>query len=163
MKKMIFTLVFLLSNIAIAAGNVAVIDMEKVMQSTPAGQNAKKTLEAEYAKNKTAFEKKEKALEAEAKDYESKKEALSPQQQEEREKALGEKMAAFEKELQESEAKIQEQGEKLTKPILEKVQTAVNDLSKAKGYTVVLEKSANNVFWSSSADDITDQIIKAVR
>lgn len=161
MRSLIFVVIMLSASFVYSA-TVAVIDMEKVVQATPAGKSAKKKIEAEYAKNKTRFEKKEKAIDAEAKAYEKKKNSYSAEMQRSKEKELGEKMAAFEKEIQDSEKAIQEMSQKLTKPIIDKIQKAVADISKAKGYAVVLERKTSNVFYASDTADISDQVIKAV-
>lgn len=160
--KLILTAALMMISTMSYASNVAVIDMEKVVQSSPEGKAVKKKIEAAYAANKAQFQKKEKVLQEEAKSYESQKQKLSPQQQMTKERELGMRMSEFEKDLQESEKKIEEMSEKMSEPLLKKVQGIVADISKAKGYTVVLEKSSSQVFWANDNADISDQVIKVL-
>ena len=50
--------------------------------------------------------------------------------------------------------------QKMSGPILTKLRKIVGDVSKAKGYSVVLDKNENAVIFFDPAHDLTDEVIK---
>ena len=156
-------LVFLLAmgvSVAKAETKIAVIDMQKAIQSTAAGKKAKSELEGDFEKKKKELQKREADLKAMGEDIEKKKSVLS-------EEALGKKQAEFQEEMMKyrelmgkSQMDIQKKERDLTQPILEKMKKTIEKIAKAKGYNMVLEQNSA-ILFAEKSNDITDEVVKA--
>lgn len=161
MSKFISIMLFtVLATPAMAEFKAAYIDMQKAIQATSAGKKAKKELEGEFEKKKKDLKKKEDDLKKKAEEFEKKKMVLSDQVREQKQAELQEEMMKFRDELGKSQVMIQQKERDLTKPILEKLQKVIGDLSKEKGYSMVFEKAEQSVIWAQSDLDITDEAVK---
>ena len=156
-------LVFLMASgisLAQAATKVAVVDMQKAIQSTAQGKKAKKELEGDFEKKKKELQKREADLKKMGEDIEKKKSVLS-------EDALQKKQAEFQEEMMKyrdlmgkSQMEIQKKERELTQPILEKMKKTIEKVAKTKGFDMVLEQSGAILFAEKSTD-ITDDVVKA--
>ncbi|HWU44071.1 MAG TPA: OmpH family outer membrane protein [Bdellovibrio sp.] len=161
MKKWILGMAVLMAAmVAQAESKVAVVDMQKAIQSTSAGKKAKADLESDFNKKKKELEKKEADLKKMGEELEKKKSVLS-------EEALGKKQTEFQEEMLKyrevvgkSQSEIQKKEMELTAPILEKMKKVIAKLAKEKGYSLVLENS-QAILFSAAENDLTDDVIKA--
>lgn len=150
---------------AFAAGETAsgikigTVDMNKALQTVEAGKKAKSQLEKEIETRKKALQTEEAALKKLKEELEKQSLAMSD---EARAKKGGEFQQRAMK-FQESGVKIQQElmakEQELTKPIVQKMRAIIAELSKAKGYNVVLEKNENTVLFSEEKDDLTQEVI----
>jgi outer membrane protein len=159
MKLLVIMMTLLFLNPAYAF-QAAYIDMQKAIQSTKAGQDAKSRLEKEFNKKKAELKKKEGVLKTEADSFQKKANVLSEKARAEKQADLQKKMMAFQKELQESQMNIQQKERELTQPILEKIQKVISKVAKNKGYSMVFEKGSQSVMWAEAGLDITDEVVK---
>ena len=161
MKKMLVVVAVLMAaSFAQAQGKIGFVDMQKAIQSTAAGKKAKEELEKDFNKKKKELEKKEADLKKMGEDLEKKKSVLS-------EEALGKKQAEFQEEMLKyrdvvgkSQVEIQKKERDLTAPILEKMKKVISKISKAGGYSLVLENS-QMVLYADQGADLTDAVVKA--
>ena len=162
MFKKIILAALMTSSIALAqtASKVAVVDMQKAIQSTEAGKKAKKELEGEFEKRKKELQKKEGDLKKMGEDLEKKRAVLSEEVLAKRQAEMQEEMLKYRETLNKNQMEIQKKEQDLTRPILDKMRKIIGDTAKAGGYQLVLEGSAGVLFAESSID-ITDQVIKA--
>jgi outer membrane protein len=145
---------------SVASSKVAVVDMQKAIQSTEAGKKAKKELETEFEKRKKELQKKEADLKKMSEDLEKKKTVLSEEVLNKKQGEMQEQMMQYRESLNKNQMEIQKKEQDLTHPILDKMRKVIADTAKASGYTVVLEASAG-VLYADPASDITDSVIKA--
>lgn len=139
---------------------IGYIDMQKAIQSTKAGQKAKKDLESEYNVKKKELEGKDKDLKKMSDDLEKKSLVLSEEVKGKKQMELREEMLKFQETVAKSQVAIQQRERDLTKPILEKLKKIIDDIGKKESYTVILEKSENSVLWAPSKIDLTDRVVK---
>jgi outer membrane protein len=143
-----------------ATTQIAVVDMQKAIQSTVEGKKAKGELEGEFEKKKKELQKREADLKKMGEDIEKKKAVLS-------EEALGKKQAEFQEEMMKyreimgkSQVEIQKKERDLTQPILEKMKKTIERVAKDKGYNMVIENNAA-ILFAEKSNDITDDVVKA--
>lgn len=160
MKTGIVFLIAALLSVAQADTKIAVVDMQKAIQTTSAGKKAKTDLESDFEKKKKELQKREGDLKKMGEDIEKKKSVLS-------EEALSKKQAEFQEEMMKyrelmgkSQVEIQKKERDLTAPILEKMKKAIEKLAKDKGYSLVLE-SGPAILYAEKSHDITDEVVKA--
>lgn len=160
LKITLATLALILASPVWAEFKGAYIDMQKAIQATSAGKKAKKELEDEFEKKKKDLKKKEDDFKKKAEDFEKKKMVLSDKNREEKQMELQEEMMKFREELNKNQVMIQQKERDLTKPILEKLQKVIADVAKEHSYSMVFERTEQNVMWAQSDLDITDEVVK---
>lgn len=149
------------STLAAAEGpRIAVIDMQRALQSVEAGKKAKQQLEKEFNQRKKELQNEEAALKK--MDEEFKKQSLV-MSDEARGKKLGEIQARAMK-LQEwtqrSQMEIQQKEQQLTEPLVNKIKGLIAETAKTRGYTLVLQKSDVTVLYSLESDDLTTEVVE---
>lgn len=140
---------------------IGYVDMQKAIQSTKAGQKAKKGLEAEFEKRKKNLQKKEAELKKMGEELEKQAMVLSDDVRAKKQKEFQEKMMEFQQTVQKNQQEIQQEERKLTEPIVKKLQSVIEDMAKKDSYTVIMERRENGVIWAQKELDITDQVVKA--
>jgi outer membrane protein len=140
---------------------IGYVDMQKAIQSTKAGQKAKKDLETEFEKRKKTLQTKEADLKKQGDELEKKAMVLSEDVRSKKQKEFQASMMEFQQTVQKNQQEIQQEERKLTEPILKKLQTVIEDMAKKDAYTVILEKRENGVLWAQKELDITDEVVKA--
>lgn len=143
------------------AQKVGFVDVQKAVQATSSGKKAKATLDGEFKKRKDTLDKKKADIEKMGQDLEKKKSVLSEEVLGKKQMELQEEMMKFQKQVGENQMEIQKKEEELVGPILEKMKGVIESVAKEKGYTMVLEKKAQNVLFSVADADLTDDVVKA--
>ena len=162
MKQLITIMAVTLMAVAARAEvKIGYVDMQKAVQSTKAGQKAKKELETEFEKRKKTLQAKEADLKKMGEDLEKKAMVLSDDVKAKKQKEFQTQMMEFQQNVQKNQTEIQEQERKLTEPILKKLSEVIDDIAKKDKYTVILEKRENAVLWAQKELDITDEVVKA--
>ncbi len=145
---------------ALAETKIGYVDMQKAIQSTSTGKSAKEKLEGDFNKKKKELEKMEADLKKMSEDFEKKSMVLSDDVRSKKQAELQQEMMKYQKTVSQSQLEIQKKERELTTPIIEKLRTAIQDVAKADGYTMVLEKSEQSVLWAQKEADLTDKVIK---
>ncbi len=141
---------------------VVFIDMQKAIQATKDGAKAKKELESEYNAKKKKLQGTEEKLKKMQEDLEKKAMVLSDDVRTKKQQEFQEEMFAYQKLVGQSQQEIQKREADLTKPILDKMAKIIEQISKDKGYDIVLERGANNVIlWAKKETEITDEVVAA--
>ncbi len=137
-------------------GKIAVVDMQRVLNETSAGKQARKDLEsASSAKQKKLDKLQKKFEEGQAKLAELKGEALL---------AAQEKLQADYLELQSMYMTLQQELAEQESRTLEKMygncQTLAKDMAKELGLDLVLIRDQSTVLFVADGVDVTDDVIK---
>lgn len=163
------TLTFVASALALNAGfahaddqKIAIVDMQKAIQTSESGRKAKSELEGAFNKKKKELQDQEASLKKGQEDFEKKKAALSESAKKEQQAKLQEKFMKYQELLQKSQAEIQKKEQEMSEPIIHKIRDKVTEIAKKKGYTLVLEKNDNIVIFSDEKNDITEEVIKGI-
>ena len=86
---------------------------------------------------------------------------MSPKQQQERQDALTKEQDAIKAYEQEVATKVQAKREELIKPIVDKLDKAIQAVGKENGYTMIFDTSVfNAILFAKDADDVT-ALVKA--
>lgn len=161
MKKMITLAVLLASGLALAEAKVGCVDVQKAIQSTAAGKKAKESMEAEFKKRKESLDKKKADIEKMGQDLEKKRSVLSEEVFGKKQVELQEEMMKFQKVVGENQMEIQKKEKELLEPIFEKMKKVIEKVAQEKGFTVVVDKNAQNVLFAQKEADMTDDVVKA--
>jgi outer membrane protein len=161
MKNTLILAAVLMGSMAFAETKVGYVDMQKAIQSTGSGKKAKTDLEAEFNKRKKDLDKKKADIEKMGQDLEKKKAVLSEEVLNKKQMELQEEMMKFQKVVAENQMEIQKKEKELTLPILEKMKKVIEKVAGDKGFSIVLERTEQNVLFAQKEVDLTDEVIKA--
>lgn len=139
---------------------IGYVDMQKAIQATTTGQNAKKELEKEFNAKKQELQKKEADLKKMDEDLRKKATALSDEVRSKKMQELQTEAMKFQREVGESQMNIQKKERELTQPILEKLQGALEKIAKDGAYTMIFEKGEQSVLYAKKDLDLTDAVVK---
>ncbi len=148
-------------SVALAESKVGYVDMQKAVQATTSGKKAKTDLETEFNKRKKELDKKKADIEKMGQDLEKKKAVLSEEVLGKKQMELQEEMMKFQKVVGENQLEIQKKEKELTLPILEKMKKVIEKVAQDKQFTIVLERTEQNVLFAQKDADLTDDVIKA--
>lgn len=149
----------LISGTVLAQSKVVYVDMQRAVSTTKAGGKAKKELETEFNAKKKKLQGQEEKLKKMQEDLEKKAMVLSDEVRGKKQQEFQQEMMEYQKLVAQSQQEIQKREQDLSKPILEKMSKIIEQISKEKGYDLVLEKQGNNVLWAKKEVDITDDVV----
>lgn len=153
---------------------IAVVDLQRVLLSTKAGKAAKDKFEAIQMKKKkqlqrtdAKLQKREKELLAERVELEKVAKGKSPAQLPPevqkrvseflpKLKEFQEEVLEFQKTQKEVVQSLAKREAELLKPIEDQIRKVIDDIAKAKGYTIVLTRMA--VVYAAGSTDITAEV-----
>ncbi len=163
------TFTFVASALALNAGfahaddqKIAIIDMQKAIQTSDTGKKAKAELEGAFNKKKKELQDQESTLKKSQEEFQKKESALSESAKKEQKQKLQEKFMKYQELLQKSQAEIQKKEQEMSEPIIRKIREKVAEIAKKKGYSLVLEKNENVVIFSDEKFDITEEVLKGI-
>ena len=160
MKLVLAALMMMGSLTAHAAdAKIAFVDMNKALQETAAGKKAKADLEKEFKAKKDELTKKQNDLKKMGEDFEKKRAVLSDDVRQKKQAELQQEMMKWQESAGQAQMSMQAKEQEALKPILNKLQKAIEATAKEGGYTMVLEKS-QAVVWGTPENDITAQVVK---
>lgn len=139
---------------------IGYVDMQKAIQETTTGKNAKKELEKEFNAKKQELQKREADLKKMDEDLRKKASALSDEVRAKKMQELQGEAMKFQREVGESQMNIQKKERELTAPILEKLSAALEKVAKEGAYTMVFEKGEQSVLYAKKELDLTDAVVK---
>lgn len=148
--------------VAFADGlKVAVIDVNKVLNESEAGKEAKKKMEARYEELKKKIEVKNDEAKKLKEDLDKQKILLGKEKLKEKEEALKTKVEELRQLTQESEKEMQSRQGEMTRGILKTIEARLDKYVADEKFDLVLEKSAG-VIHSNPAMDITGKVLELV-
>jgi outer membrane protein len=161
MKKIIFSLtVMLIFSASIFGQKIGHLSSQDILQSMPDVKAAESYLES----YQTQLQKKGQAMvENFQKKYQevARKEQqgeMSPRQLEEETKKLKDEEEKIQKYEQEMQLQIVQKREELLSPILDRVNEAIEAVSKEKGYSYIIDLSAGMILYADDAFDVTKEV-----
>ena len=140
---------------------VAVIDVNKILNDSAAGQAAKKKMEARYEELKKTIDAKQEEARKIKEEIDKQKVMLGKEKLKEREDALQAKLNELRQLTQEGEREMQARQGELTRDVLKSVEAKVDVVVKADKLDLVLEKSVGVVHYEESMD-ITQRVLNLV-
>ncbi len=141
------------------AGGIAVVDFQRAVNETDEGKAAQAKLDSMFATRKAEIEKKQKELEAEFKDFESRAMILSESARAEAQQALLQKQAAFQQLYMQYETEMQQTYMTMLQELDQKMRAVSAKVAQERGYDIVIDRAAV-VYLGPNAVDMTDDLIK---
>jgi len=140
---------------------IAVIDVNKILNESAAGQVAKKKMEARYEEIKKAIDAKQEEARKLKEEIDKQKVMLGKEKLKEKEDALQAKVNELRQLTQEGEREMQSRQGEMTREVLKVVEVQLDTVVKAEKLDLVLERSGGVVHFSESLD-ITKRVLDLV-
>jgi len=140
---------------------LAVIDVNKILNESEAGQAAKKKMEARYEELKKTIDVKQEEARKIKEEIDKQKVMLGKEKLKEKEDALQAKLNELRQLTQDGEREMQSRQAELTRDVLKSVEEKVDVIVKADKLDLVLEKSGGVVHYNDSLD-ITQRVLSLV-
>ena len=148
---------------SLSAQKFAIVDMEYILKNIPSYETANEQLNIISKKWQSEVEAKMQEVQNMYKNYQTELVFLSDEMKVEREEAI----IAKEKEAQElkreyfgPEGELFKKRQSLMKPIQDEIYNVIQELSREKDYSLIMDKSsAMNIIFSSPKIDISDEIL----
>jgi outer membrane protein len=139
---------------------IGIIDLQKILATSDAGKAAQEQIAAKGQEFEADLKAKAAAITEEQERYEREAAVMSPEARSEKERELKIKKLDFDdlKEKYESDFNIYNQ--ELVNEFKAAVLSAVDEIGKKEGYTLILEKSSSGVVYAPTTIDLTDKVIQ---
>lgn len=151
---------FTVSESKAAEQKIAIVTLQEALNNVNQGKSAKEKLQKDFKKKQAEIEKEKQDLQKQAESLQKQGSVLSADARQQKAQELQKqfmelqnKAANYERELKMAEAESANQ-------IIEKLGEIVEEIAKKEGYTLVIENSQRTVLFSSTATDITEEVIK---
>ena len=139
---------------------VAVVDLQRALNETEDGRQAKAQLKRLFKQRQQTLDKRQNELKTLKEQIEKQKNVLS-------QSALQKRLEDYQKvfvELQttyvEYQRELAQKEAQLTKGIFERMQEILRRMGQEEGYTMIVERNEGGVMWVPTNLDLTDQLIQ---
>lgn len=143
-----------------APQRVAVIDVNKVLQSSAAGKAAYERLKKLQDDKMARAQKMDDEIRALDNDINSKKLSLSPEKLDQMQKDLSDRKIAMQRYAQDADRELGEARDKSLAELNGKIMPVVDQIGKEMGLAAIFNKYESGLIYASEAIDITDVVIK---
>ncbi len=147
---------------ALAEAQIAIVDVQRVVNDSIIGKAAKSNLEEQISKAKLKLGGLKSEFEKQKAELDKQSAILSGSALEQRKEALSKKQVDFQRAYQDMQQELAKANEKEIGKVIKQVNEVVKELADSKGYTFVFEKDRQAVLFASSRIDITDQVISTL-
>lgn len=162
-KTILLTLLFVACAFTASAQKFALIDMEYILNSIPAYQQANNQLNQTSQQYQSEVEAKAKEAETLYKDYQKASASLTAAQKTQREEAIVAKereAAELRKKYFGPDGEMAKKQEALVAPIQDRIYEAVKQIAEQKGYAVVVDRaSAQSIIFATPSIDISNEVL----
>ncbi|HWI41343.1 MAG TPA: OmpH family outer membrane protein [Verrucomicrobiae bacterium] len=142
-----------------ADGKIAYVDVQKALNQSVAGKEAKEQLAGRVKKYQDEINLKQEELKKLKDELEKQSVILSESKRGEKEKEYGQKLKDFQRFTKDAQEELQGKDEEFTRRILEEFEKVVKEYGKKKGYTFIFARNETMVYADEKAD-ITEDLIK---
>jgi len=149
----------LLSSNALAV-KVGTVDLNKALQESKRGKNAKSNLDKEVEDKKKKITSEQDSIRKLSEEFQKKSLVMSEKARTEKGMEIQQRMGAWQELVQKSEGEIQERHAELTRPILDGLRGMIGELAKKKSLEVVHEVNSG-LLYAADRVDLTEELIKA--
>ncbi len=145
---------------AAQAEEIAIVDVQKVVNESIIGKAAKSNVEAQIQKAKVRMSNVQAELEKGKADLQKQSSVLSGSALEERREVLEKKQREAQRTFQDVQEQVAKTNEKEIRKVIEEVDKVVKELADERGFSFVFEKDRQAVIYASARIDITQDVIR---
>lgn len=144
-----------------AEGKIGYIDMQRALNSSEAGKEAKNQLQVKLKNYQVQINAKQEELQKLKTDLEKQGVALSETARAAKEKDYQQKLKDFQRFTKDAEEDLQARDGEFTKKIVEAMSAVVNEYGRKNGYTMIFDARSAGMLYADPKSDLTEEAIKA--
>lgn len=161
MKMLVAMIALVFSATTLASVTIGKVDVQKVLITVKQGVNVRDQLKKSFDEKQAVLKKEEDAIKKLQDDYSKKAAVINDKEKAKKEREIQEKIIAIQQKTSTFQKEIQDMEQNLKTPILDRVKTIVDDVSKSAGVDFVYEAATAPILYAKSEKDLTDDVIKA--
>jgi outer membrane protein len=140
---------------------IAYVDIQKAVNESNAGKEAKKAITKDVEKFQHLVADKQKELQALKESLDKQALMLTADARANKEKEYQNKLREFQRWGEDTQNEVNQKRMEMERTISAALMKVIQKIGADEGYTVILEKNENIVLYASKSIDITDRVIKA--
>lgn len=156
------TLVIAMATGAHADRQISVVDVQRVITSSKAGQRARQELEAEAKRAESRISSLKEEFEALQKSVQKQAEVLSGPALEEKQAELRKKERALRTALEDQRDALSRKNRTEIDKVVSKIDAIIKELGKSGRYGVIIDADPRSVLYYDKALDISDEVVAKV-
>jgi outer membrane protein len=137
---------------------IALINMQEAIRSTADGKKAEQSLRKEMDDLQKKLQGDGKKIQDSMEELRKQAMVMDEKTRRDREEAIQQQIMKLREAEAQSQMRFQKRDQEVTEPIVKRVRDIVAQLSKERGYSLVMDGS--NVVFAQNQDDITAEVIK---
>ncbi|MDR0356675.1 MAG: OmpH family outer membrane protein [Deltaproteobacteria bacterium] len=141
---------------------IGVVDLGKVITDSKRGKDAQNKVKKKEETLKKSLEPKQNDLKKKRDDLEKTASTLSQDAFEKRRQDLNKEFNTYMEQEQKALEDLQKTQADAMQPVMQKIESAVTDIAKQRGFSMVVDITGGGVIYYDNALDITADVIKAV-
>lgn len=141
-----------------AETKIGIVDMKAIIAKSEPGSKAMEKLKAQFTDMKKTMDAQKKNLDTLKDELQKQSMMLSQDAKLEKETQFKKKVRDFQDMGQSYQRKLQQAEADLSKPIIDKLMDIILNYGKKNGFTVILDKQASGVVYSTKEADLTQEI-----
>jgi outer membrane protein len=161
MKALIAMLALAMTSTAFSAVVVGKVDVQKVLISVNQGIAVRDQLKKSFDEKQKILKDEEDKIKKLQDDYSKKASVINDKEKAKKEREIQEKIVSIQQKTSGFQKDIQDMEQKLKTPILDRVKTVVDEVSKASDVDFVYEAATAPILYAKSEKDLTDEVVKA--
>lgn len=150
-----------LASVCSAQSKIGYIDMQRALNNSDAGREAKEQLQTKLKNYQGEVNVKQEELQKLKSEIEKQGVALTETARAAKEKDYQQKLKDFQRFTKDAEEDLQARDAEFTKKIVESMDKVVQDYGKKNGFTVIFDSRGAGMLYADQKSDITDDILKA--
>ncbi len=140
---------------------IGYIDVQKVLNKSRRGLEARKAFQARGNELNKIIQKKQEELKALKESLEKQATMLSEEARRQKEREYQRKLKELDRLVKDSREELKQLQMEITTKLLKSMEKVVNKLGKEGNYTLILEKRESFILYAPKEIDLTDKVIKA--
>lgn len=152
-----------LSAQATTGAKIGYINSARVIQEAPGAAEARAELEREMTSSRAQLQAMEDSMTALMTQYQQQSVMLSADAKKQREDEIRAKQGTWQQRAQELEDTFSQRQQTLMKPIMDKIQAAINDLRQAEGYAIIFDMASQAMVAADPALDLTEKVMTRLK
>ena len=166
------TFLMALAGLAVSAGaanaqtagtKIAFVNSQKIIAEAPGASEVRSTIEKEMNKHRADLALADDSLKNMITAYEKKQLVLSADARKKEEDAIRARQGALQTRAQTLENQMVKRQQELAKPIMDRINSVLQDVRKEGGYAIILDASNGGIVAADQALDLTEMVLTRLK
>lgn len=161
MKALFAMMALVMTSTAFSAVSVGKVDIQKVLITVNQGVAVRDQLKKSFDEKQKVLKTEEDQIKKLQEDYSKKASVINDKEKAKKEREIQEKIMGIQQKTAGYQKEIQDLEQKLKTPILDRVKTVVDEVSKSADVDFVYEAATAPILYARTEKDLTDEVVKA--